>query len=801
MSSILQDIRYGLRNWRTQPTVVAIVILTLALGIGVNVVVFSLVEALVLRPLPAVTSAGHVLVTRRNPFWYEAYRLFTERQQTFERTAVWQSLTVSLFSDGGAQPVEALFVSGDYFSVLGVKPARGRLLTRADDERPEALAAVISERCWRRRFGAAHEIIGRTIALNRTPVTIVGVAAGGFDGTELGSPVDVYVPVTGFDLVRGAAGSRAWLPDRSSSWLRAIGRLREGVTPTGGRSEAERVFSDAVSEVPSFRESTLDLVPLVEAAFPAFARDGARRALLVLVGVAACVLLVACVNVSNLLLARGDGRRVEWGVRLSLGVTRRRLAAQLLTETFLLVAFATALALLLARWAITALSAVRFTANVPVALSGMMDWRVVAAAVVLAGVTTLVCGLAPAWHGSRTDLVALIGRATVAGAGRRRAALRDALVSGQVAASVLLVVAAIVFVTTLRNQEALPAGFDARNVAMLRVNVRLAGYSQDAGIDFYRRLEQRARALPGVVSVSRALNEPLGATDYVRAVGLPGDPDQRRVMNTVVSPGHFRVLGIPIVEGRDFDAHAAAGSVIVNETLARQLWPGRSAVGQLMEARDRGSHVSSVIGVVRDSKYHSLQEASTAFLYTHTADDYDARQVVFARTAGDPAGLIPGLRQAVREIDPRVPILTLTTLNDHVATTLSQPRAAAGLVTGLAGLAAVLAAVGLHGVLSFIASTRRREMAIRLALGARAWHIAASLAGRSGMAVGVGLAFGTVGAVSLERFVASLLYGVSPTQPWVLALAGVITLAVGVLAAAGPAVRAIGSAPASALRE
>jgi len=801
VTSILHDLRHALRSWRNQPSLVGIAVLTLALGIGVNVVVFGLVEALVLRPLPAVADAGRVLVTRRNPFSYQAYRLFAGRQRTFDRVAVWQSLSVSLFVGGGAQPAQALVVSSDYFPVLGVAAARGRLLASADEEPGETLAAVISERCWRLRFDGALDVIGRTVTLNQTQVAIVGVAPAGFNGTELGTPVDLFLPVSAFDSVRGATGPRAWVSDPAARWLRAIGRLRPGVTPAAARAEGDRFLRGVAAEIPSYHESNLDFVPLVDAAFPGSARDSARRALVTLLGVAACVLLVACANVANLLLASGERRRIELGVRLSLGVTPRRLAAQLLTETLLLVAAAFGVALLLARWTIAALSAVRFTAHVPVALAGVLDLRVALGAMAVAAATTLACGLAPAWHGSRTDLASLIGRGTVTGGSRRRVALRDALVAAQVAASVLLVVGAILFVTTLRNQEALPAGFKAEGVAVLRVNVRPAGYAQPAGVDFYRRLEERVRALPGVVSVGRALNVPLGETAYVRDVGLPGVPAPRRVLNTVVSPGYFAALGIPFVEGRDFEEHSEPGSVIVNETLARQTWPGRSAVGQALEARDRGSRLARVIGVVRDSKYESLQEERTGFVYTHAADDYDATQVIFARTAGAAEALIPGLREAVRDIDPRVPILALETLGDHVETTLAQPRAAASLVTAPAGLAAVLAAVGLHGVLSFIASTRRREMAIRLALGARAWHVVASLAGRSGLAVGAGLVVGIAGAVLLERFVSSLLYGVRPAQPWVLALAGAITLAVGVLAAAGPAVRAIRSAPALALRE
>jgi predicted permease len=580
-------------------------------------------------------------------------------------------------------------------------------------------------------------------------------------------------------------------------------RLRPGVMPSAATSEAGRLFRAVAAEIPSFRgDAVLDLVPLSDAAFPGFARDSSRRVMIVLFGVAICVLLVACANVANLLLVSGERRRLEWGVRLSLGVTRSRLAGQLLAETLFLVVVSTGVALLLARWTMAALSGVPLTANVPIRLAGVVDLQVALAAVAVAGVTTLGCGLAPAWHGARTDVVSLLGRGTAVLPRSRGAALRDLLVATQVGASVLLVVAAILFVTTLRNQQALPAGFRPEGIAMVRVNVRLAGYNASSGAEFYRRLEQRARSLPKVTSLSRALNEPLGATAYVRTIGLPGDrASLRQVMNTVVAPGYFEVLGIPIVAGRDLDATAPEGAVIVNETLARQLWPGRNAVGEAIEAGDRGSRLSRVIGVVRDSKYHSLQEERTAFVYTHAADDYDPTQVIFARTSGDAAALLPALRRAVHDVDPRVPILTLTTLRDHVASTLSQPRAAAGLVTTLAALAAVLAAVGLHAVLAFIASTRRRELAVRLALGARPWHLVAALAGRSGLAVASGLAGGIAGSLALERFASSLLYGVSLSDWWVLASAAFFAAALALAAAVGPAARAITIAPASALRE
>ncbi len=801
MSAILQNLLYALRGWRHRPGFVAIAVVTLALGVGVNLVVFSLVEALVLRPLPAVDRADRVVVSKRNPLSYQAYQVFAERQRSFELVAAWQQSTASLVAGDGAAPVEALFVSNTYFGVLGIPAERGRLLSPADEASSDPVAAVISDRCWRVRFNGASDTIGRTVIVNRTPVVVVGVSAAGFAGTELGTAVDVFLPVTAFDLVRGATGRTVRLADPAAAWLRAIGRTRPGFALETVKAETDGLVGSISHEIPTYRVTTLDLTSLTDAAFPGFARDGARRVLVTLVAVAACVLLVGCMNVAHLLLARGEQRRTDLGVRLALGASPNRIVAQLLVETFLLVGAGALAAVVLARGALVLLSRVPFTAHVPIALTGALDLRVAAAAALLVLVATLLCGLLPAWHATRTNVVSLLGRHADAAVGRRGIVLRDVLIAVQVAASVVLVIGSILFVRSLRNQESLRPGFEPAGVAMMRMNVRLAGYTQDAGIEFYRRLQERIAALPGVVAASRALNEPLGATAFVRAVGRPGDSQERRVMNTVVAVGYFGVLGIPVVEGRDFGAESPAGSVIVNQTMARQLWPGRSAVGEIIEARDRGSRFSRVIGVVGDSKYESLQEEATPFVYTHAADDYDATQVVFARTTGDARTLLPLLRAAARDVDARVPVLSLTTARDQLAGATAQSRAAASLITVLAGLAALLAAIGLHGILSLAVSRRRHEVAIRLALGATSRHVVVSLAGRAGLAVLVGFAVGACGAVMLGRFVASLLYGVEPAEPWVLTLAGVLTLAVTALAAAGPAARALATAPAAALRE
>ncbi len=333
------------------------------------------------------------------------------------------------------------------------------------------------------------------------------------------------------------------------------------------------------------------------------------------------------------------------------------------------------------------------------------------------------------------------------------------------------------------------------------MNLRLAGYGPAEGADFFHRLDQRVAGLPGVVAVSRALAEPLAANSFVRDVGLPGDPANIQVMNAVVSPGHLAVLRTPIVEGRDFDRQAPAGSVIVSQALAHRLWPGKSAVGRALEARDNRSAISTVIGVARDSKFESLEEEAAAILYTQLADDYSSTQVIFARTSGDPRAVLAGLRQAIRQMDRHVPILALTTLEDHVTSTLAASRAAAWLVVVLAGLAAVIAALGIHGVVSFAAWTRRRDIAIRTAIGATPWQIARWLGARYAWAVAGGLVVGLSAALGVQRFVRSLLYQVRAADPWVLALTASITIAVSVLAAVGPTAAAIATDPARTLRE
>jgi predicted permease len=798
MSSLRLDLRYAFRSWRADPVCAAIIILTLGLGVSVNLVVFGLVEGLVLRPLPAVSDFPRLATTARNPLSFQAWRMFAGRQRSFEAVAAWQTSTVSLLADGGAEATNAAFVSGRYFAVLGIGPSRGRLLSTTDEVIAERPAAVISQQCWHSHFGAASDVVGRTVVVDRTAVTIVGVAAAGFRGTDLGEPIDVFLPVTAWDVVRGASGRQAWLTDPGRCWLRAIGRLAVGVSPAAARAETDLLVAALAREIPSYRETTLDWVPLVDAAFPGVARAGVRQVLKTLVVVAACVLLVACANVASLLLVRGERRRSELGIRSALGASRLRLVVQLLTETLLLVVLASAVAALLARWTLAILSSVRLTAHVPIALTGALDLRVAGGAALAAVATTLACGLLPAWRGAGASVDTHLARG-IGGAERRGGVLlRDVLLAMQVAVSVVLVSGAALFTRTLLDLEALPPGFEPGGVAMMRLNVHLAGYGPEAGLDFYRRLQQRVAGLAGVLQVARALNEPLCEPVYVRSIGLPGEPAESQVANTVVTPGYFGVLGIRVIEGREFDDLAPAGSIVVNETLARRLWPGRNPVGRTVEARDHGSPMSRVIGVVRDTKYESLREAATSFAYTQAADDYAPAQVLFARTAGDEGRLLAAMRQAARALDGGVPVITQATLREHVASTLAEPRAAAGLVTALAGLALALAAAGLYGTLSFVVSLRRRDVAVRLALGAGARQVLASLLGRTGLAVGAGLSAGTCVAALAWRFVTGL---PSSADPAVSLAAAAITMGVAAGAAAGPARRAIVTAPAEALRE
>jgi predicted permease len=800
MTTIRHHLRQALRTWRSTPGLAITAILTIALGIGVNATVLGLVEALVLRPLPAVSDAARIVTTTRNPFSYPAYRVFASRQRMFERMAVWQQLSLNLVADGRAERARGLVVSGLYFETLGVRAFKGRMLTAADDELGDRVPAVLSTRPWRTRFDAREDIIGRQITLNRQFVTVVGIAPEGFEGTDLAYPADVFVPITAHDVLARAGGGRPALASHEGGWLRATGRLRAGGSIAAAQAGADRLLAEMVREMPAFRTTELVFVPLNEAAFPGGSRRTATTGLLAVLALAACVLLVACANVANLLLARGETRRQEFGVRLALGSGRWRLISQLLTETLVLVACATGTAVLIAQWALAALATTRLTAHTPISLSGVIDLRVMAAVALAALTATAACGVVPAIHAGRTNLQPLLGRAADVPA-RRRFGIREALIAVQVGASVALMVGAVLFLATLRNQEALSPGFQAEGVAFARLHVGLAGHARASGEDVFRRLVERLESHPAVVTASRAINTPLGAVAYVRAMARPGDSEALRVQNNVVAPGYFCTLGVSLVEGSDFGPGSPAGSVIVNETLARQLWPGGSAVGQLVEAKDRGSRMSRIIGVVKDTKSETLQDGRVPFVYTHLADDYDARQVVFVRGRGDATPLLAVLREAAQRTDPTVPVIDLTSMSDHVASTLSQPRAVARLVTLLAALAAALAAVGLYGVLTFTVSTRRRDLAIRIALGATRREVVAAAVSRASVAVVAGLAGGVAAAAGLGRFVASLLFGVRPADPWVLATAVLMALGVGIAAGIGPVMRAMKTPPAMALRE
>jgi predicted permease len=801
MPTLLRDLSQAVRGWRARPVPAAVAVLTLALGVGVNVTIFGVVEALILRPLPAVSRPDRVVITKGNPFSYQAWRRFSDVQRSLDGIAAWQQWSLNLVADGEAMRIRGLVVSPNYFDVLGVSPARGRVLGAPDDERAGAPAAVLSERFWRSRFGGAEGVVGATVTINRVPVTVVGVAAAGFQGTELDYAADVFLPVTAIDALRAASGRGALLSNAGRHWLRGAARLRPGVTLAAAQADVDRAAADLTREIPPFDTATIPLVPLVRTAFPGSAREGAVRALTLVSAVAACVLLVACANVANLLAGLGEARRGEFGIRLALGARPRRIVAQLLVETLLLALAASAAGLLLARWAMAALAGIRLTAHVPIALAGVIDAWVAALAGGLALVITLACGLAPALRARRADVGRMLGRAGVVRAARGRPGLTDVLVAAQVAASMLLAIASVVFLAAVRNQGLIPTGFETSGVAFVRLDAQLAGFSREQGEAFFERVSERAAALPGVVAVGRAIGEPLGGVAFVRTIAGPGDGRPVRVQNDVVSPGYFRALGIPLVAGREFDSRSPAGSVIVNESLARMLWPGRSAVGQVIEARDQGAPISLVVAVARDSRYENLQEQAVPFVYSRLADDYDGSQVIFARARTRSDDLAAALRRVSRETDAGVPVVNAATMEEHLASNLAQPRAVAGLVTILATLTAVLAAAGLYGTLSLAAASRRRETAVRVALGAGPVRVAAALATRAWTAVGAGMAGGTAMAAPAAGLVSSQIYGLSPLDPGVVAASGAIVAAVAVLATIVPVRRALTADPALTLRE
>jgi macrolide transport system ATP-binding/permease protein len=839
IEELWQDLRYGVRTLWKKPGFTLVAVLTLALGIGANTAIFSFVNAVLLRPLPVAKPERLVYVfggVRTNPYnvsSYPDYVDYRDRNKVFSELIAYSPITLSLSGDDGADMVSGLIVTGNYFDALGVRARAGRTFLPEEDSTPGGHpVAVISHALWQSRFAGDPRIEGRQLLLNGQPFTIVGVAPAGFNGAQAGQTNDIYVPMAMQALVRPPRGgySGEMNPDllskRGPRWLDLVGRLKEGVTAEQAQAEMSTLAAQLAAGYPETnREQTATVSPVSKG-------DPEQRGTLLsvaglLLAVVGLVLLIACANVANLLLARAAGRRKEISIRLALGAGRGRLIRQLLTESVLLALAGGAGGLLLAVWLVNSLRAYSPPGNFfPVAFDFSLDKSVLGFTLLLSVLTGLVFGIAPALQASNPDLVASLKDQTALipaarGRGARHFSLRNLLVVAQVALSLVLLVSAGLFLRSLWQAQRIDPGFDAEHVLTMPLNINLLRYTKAQGQDFYRQVLERVSALPGVQSATLTRTPPLSGASRQSSVTVAGReaPDRASTSEstggggedvadniTLTSPvalNYFRTLSIPLLRGRDFNAQdreGAPGVAIVNESFVKRYFPNQDPLGQRVSLSGAQGPWLEVVGLARDSKYITLGEAPAPFLYQPLAQRHETGMVLLVRTGVAPASLVPAVRREVQAVERNLPLTNARTMTELLSTSLFPARMGAALLGAFGLLALLLASVGLYGVMSYSVSRRTREIGIRMALGARGGDVLRLVLGESMTLVAVGMLLGLIAAFAATRLLSGFLYGVSPTDPAAFIGIGLLLALVAFAASLIPARRAAHVDPMVAFR-
>ena len=821
MNSFLQDLRYAVRLLIKSPGVTTTAVVALALGIGANTAIFSLVNGALLRPLPGVRMPNQLVTLERTQngkvqysFGYPDYLDYRDHSDSFAGLAAHCGTPLS-FNNGEAERLRGDLVSGNYFSVLGVTPALGRLISPDDDDQPGAHSvAVLSHTFWLRAFGADREVVGRSMKLNGHDFTIIGVAGKDFTGTETGGKYDVWIPIKMQVEAMPRTLGRHWFNDRSAGWLGVFGRLKPDSSEEKAQAELSAIARGLEQSYPDTNEGR-DVSLLAGIGLGSGDRVSLRNFLGLLLAAVILLLLIACSNVANLLLLRATSRRREIAVKLALGATRGRLIRQLLTEGLLLSSIAGALGLLLAPWSAQLILAFQQPAYGLRGVDISPDARVLAFTGFLSIVTAVVFGLAPAVQASKTDLVTSL-KDGAPSSGHRKSRLQGSLVVAQVSLSLVLLIGAGLAVKTMRKALTMDRGFDSENMVLMSMDLTIRGYNESAGRSFYEELLKRVDGIPGVVSSSLAKTVPPNDWSDRLSVFLPGEeppPEVIRARDDLglrvdanrIAPNYFRTLGIPLLEGREFTHRDRVGGpmvAILNEKLAKQLWPGESVVGKLLSVPfwHEPRPPVEIIGVAKDTKHRSLLSDMPLLVYLPELQVYDGRATLVARTIGDPARLIPSIRGQIATLDKDLSLFGVKTMSQQIESTLWQQRTAAGL-TGIFGLLALaLAAVGIYGVIAHSVAQRTREIGIRKALGAGSRDVLRMIIRQGLTLVLMGVAVGLAGAWALTRLMSSVLYGVSATDPVTFAAASGALIGVALAACLVPARRATKVDPMIALR-
>jgi putative ABC transport system permease protein len=818
MKTLWQDLRYGARMLVKKPGFTLIAVITLALGIGANTAIFSLVNTMFLRPLPVEKPEQLVALNNvslngeRNfpAFSIPNYRDLRDRNDVLAGLAAYRIAPISLSNNGVNTRLWAYLATGNYFEMLGVKPALGRFFTPEDDKAPGAHpVAVVTHECWQRRFAGDSNIVGKKVLVNGHSYTIIGVAAPGFYGTEIGYKTEMWFPMM---MLAQIEAGRDYLNDRDTWNFFVQGRLKPGGSVAQAEAALKNIAAQLAREFPKENEGiTIALSP--PGLFGAFMRGPIMGFAGVLMAVVGLVLLLACTNLANLLLAHATERRKEIAIRLALGAGRWRLVRQLLTESVVLGALGGAFGLALAYWLVDGVMAFKPPLDIPLTTELHLDARVLLFAVAVSLLTGVVFGLLPALQATKPELVPALKDETssIAGWGYRRSWLRSGLVVMQVALSLVLLICAGLVLRGLQNAQRLSPGIIAQGAVEISFDLGLQGYDGPRIQQFKQQILARARVLPGVQAVGLTDFVPLSMSMNNSAVYIEGQPAPQGAnaplaMTSRATPGFLQALGTPLLQGRDFteqETEAKQRVAVVNETFARRFWPGQSPLGKRFSLEGPAGPPQAwieVVGLMQDGKYFSLSEEAQSFVYTNLRPDSGSYLTLVARTVGDPQALIASLRREFQQLDANLPVYNVKTLTEHMAVPLFPGRVAATLLGSFGLLALLLAAIGIFGVMSYAVTQRTREIGIRMALGANATSILRLVVGHGLTLTGIGLGIGLAVAVAGTRLLATLLFGVSATDPLTFAVIALLLAFVALLACYLPARRATKVDPMVALR-
>ena len=818
MNNILKDLRYAIRMLIKTPGVTLVAVITLALGIGANTAIFSSVSAFTSRPLPVpkpdqLIRPVEIAEDRgtADNFSYPDFVDYRNQSTVFSGLCAEDMVQVAIDTQEQNDVIWGQIVSGNFFDMLQIKPVMGRAFAPDEDGAPGAHPVVVlGHSLWQRRFASDPNIVGKTLRLNNRQFQVIGVAPESFKGTKFGLSMDFWAPMA---MVGELSGSADLLTSRDSHWLTILGRLKPGVGVSQASAEMNAIslrLNQAYMDERS-NNTQAKVVTEIDGRWGEAATVIKTGGMLAM-AIVALVLLIACANVANLLLARAAARRKEIGIRLALGASRARLIRQLLTESLLLSLIGGGLGLLLANWMTDLMQGF-----IPVLQYNVvedffaLDSRALMFTLVISVATGIVFGLAPAWNSSNPDVVPVLkGGSGIVEKGRtRRVTLRSSLVVAQVALSLVVLVCAGLFIKSFRKAQQMDPGFDTKNAVLMTLNPPLVGYDNDRTRNFYQQITERARSIPGVEAVALTRLMPLGDSSNSNGPVLKEGETLARgsagrdITTNVISPDYFKAMQIPLMEGRDFDDRDREKTqrvVIVNQRMAQVLWPNESAVGKRIFIGADSHDPLEVVGVVKTGKYRTLAEDPRMFFYYPLSQRRPGIMTMVMRTNGDPRNFVGALRHEVQQLDRAVPMSAVKTMEQHMTWPLWGPSLAATLALAFGVIALLLSSIGLYSVMAYVVSQRTKEVGIRMALGASRHDVLKMITSQGMRLAIVGAGLGLVLALLLAKVMSSLLIGVSGYDVTTFVIVSVVLSVVAFVASYLPARRATKVNPLIALR-